>query len=62
DVFTVVMGKTVEFFTRAVAEGMVNGGEEFLTELMEEMAEEAQAMGKALAETALPRARQLALL
>ncbi|MGB9776187.1 MAG: DUF1156 domain-containing protein [Anaerolineae bacterium] len=62
DVFTVVMGKTVEFFTRAVAEGMVNGGEGFLTELMEEMAEEAQAMGKALAETALPRARQLALL
>lgn len=61
DVFTVVMGKTVEFYTRAVAEGTVEGGEELLAELLEEMAAPAQEMGKALAETTPSRARQLTL-
>jgi hypothetical protein len=60
DVFTVVMGKTVEFYTRAVAEGTIDAREDFLAELVEEMAGEAQAIGKALAETA-PCVRQLAL-
>jgi putative DNA methylase len=60
DVFTVVMGKTVEFYTRAVAEGTIDAREDFLAELVEEMAGEAQATGKALAETA-PCVRQLAL-
>jgi len=60
DVFTVVMGKTVEFYTRAVAEGVVDNREDLLAELVAEMAEEAQAMGKALAEPA-PFVRQPAL-
>jgi len=69
DVFTVVMGKTVEFYTRAVAEGAIDGREDLLAELIEEMAGEAQEMGKVqasgrtslLAETAPSRTRQLAL-
>ena len=61
DVFTVVMGKTVEFYTRAVAEGTVEGRDDLLAELLGEMAAQAQEMGKALAETAPSRTRQLAL-
>ncbi|MFN3762480.1 MAG: DNA methyltransferase, partial [Anaerolineae bacterium] len=60
DIFTVVMGKTVEFTTRAVASGAIGLGENELTELLTEMAEEAREMGERFAPASLP-AQQLVL-
>ncbi len=59
DVFTVVMGKTVEFYTRAIASG-TEGLENQLRELLAEMSEQAREMGERLA-TASLSARQLVL-
>lgn len=61
DVFTVVMGKTVEYYTRAVAERTGDGGEGLLKELLEEMSLAAQEMGKTLAATVPLPVHQLPL-